>query len=304
MSAATSDELEGRLTRGKLHDVLTAICADAGLDPSGAELIKFTNNAVFRLRASSAVVRIAGSTAVRNRIGTVVSVARWLAEQDVPAVRLWPGINQPVEARGHLATIWRLVPATGPRPTGADLARILRSFHALAEPPFAMREWSALREARQRLAEPEGLDPADQALLLESCDTLEAELSGVRSVLGYGVIHGDPFMGNLIAGPEGPVLCDFDSTSTGPREWDLTPVAVGKLRFSYSHDDHSLLARGYGFDVTTWDGFHVLRRIRELQLVTSVVPILRSNPSIITQWRFRLATFKNGDTEAKWETYR
>jgi hypothetical protein len=81
-------------------------------------------------------------------------------------------------------------------------------------------------------------------------------------------------------------------------------VAVGKLRFNYPDDDHSLIVARYGFDVTTWEGFPVLRRIRELKLVTSVVPVLRSNPDIREQWQHRLTTFKHGDGDAKWTTYR
>jgi hypothetical protein len=123
-------------------------------------------------------------------------------------------------------------------------------------------------------------------------------------VLPAGIIHGDPFLGNLIPGPHGSVLCDFDSTCIGPREWDLTPIAVGKLRFNYPHDDHSLVAARYGFDVTAWGGFPVLRRIRELKLVTSVVPVLRSNPDVREQWQHRFTTFKHGDVGAKWETYK
>jgi hypothetical protein len=304
MGAATSDELDGRLTREKLHAILAAIGTKTGLDPAGAELIKFTNNAVFRLAQAPAVIRIAGSSAVREGIGTVVHVAAWLAEQDIPAVRLWPDISQPVSAAGHLATVWHLVPAVGPRPTGSDLAALLLRFHALPAPSFPIPKWEPFREIRQRLAEPEGLDPSDRVFLLQRCSELEVELAGIRYVLPSGVIHGDPFLGNLIPGPMGPVLCDFDSTCIGPREWDLTPIAVGKLRFNYPHDDHSLVAATYGFDVTAWDGFPVLRRIRELKLVTSVVPILRSNPSIREQWQHRLTTFKQGDAEAKWETYR
>jgi hypothetical protein len=304
MSAATSDELDGRLTHDKLHAVLLAICDQAGLDAEDAGLIKFTNNAVFRLARVPGVVRIAGSSAVRERIGTVVQVATWLAEQDVPAVRLWPNIRQPVEAAGYQATIWQLVPSTDARPTGAELADLLRRFHTLPTPPFALPAWHPFEEIRQRLAESEGLEPNDEAFLLRRCDELETELAHVRYVLPPGVIHGDPFLGNLIPSPAGPVLCDFDSTCFGPREWDLTPMAVGKLRFNYENDDHTPLAARYGFDVTTWDGFPVLRRIRELKLVTSVVPILRSNQGIRAQWQHRLATFKRGDVEAKWETYR
>lgn len=304
MSAGTSDELDGRLTRDKLHAVLAGICAEAGLDPTGAELIKFTNNAVFRLATVPVIVRIAGSAAVRRRVGNVIRVAHWLAESGIPAVRLLSGVAQPVMAAGQVATLWHAVPWVGAPPTGADLGSLLRDLHTVQAPPPNLPEWQPLRGIRQRLDDAEGLNADEHAFLVSKCDEIENELAEVSYVLSTGVIHGDATVANLIPGPSGPVFCDFDSTSIGPREWDLTPVAFGRLRFNYTRDNQSPLADRYGFDVTTWDGFPVLWRLRELQLVTSVVPILRSNPGIRTQWRHRLETFKRGDTAAKWETYR
>jgi len=303
MTAATDDETEGRLTRTKLDAVLADLGERASLDVRDARLIKFTNNAVFRLPRACVVVRIAGSATMRSRVPKIVQVVRWLADEGVPAVRLLPDVPQPLEAGGHRATVWREVPAVGSRPTGADLAAILQRWHALGPPPFELPAWRPFEEIRQRLAEPEGLDSRDLTFLLDRCDALEAQLAHVRYVLPPGPIHGDAFLGNLIPGPDGPVICDFDSSATGPREWDLTPVAVGKLRFDYPGDAQAELAARYGFDVTQWSGFAVLRQIRELKLVTSVVPILRSNPSIRQQWAYRLATFKAGDTDARWTTY-
>jgi hypothetical protein len=62
-------------------------------------------------------------------------------------------------------------------------------------------------------------------------------------------------MGNLIDGKNGAVICDLDSGCEGPREWDLVPLAVGKLRFDYPGDGYGALADVYGFDVITWEGF-------------------------------------------------
>jgi hypothetical protein len=80
-------------------------------------------------------------------------------------------------------------------------------------------------------------------------------------------------------------------------------VAAGHLRFVSKADNQTRLAAAYGFDVTAWDGFAVLRRLRELQLVTSVVPVLRSNPGLRQQWQHRLRTFRDGDEDARWELY-
>ncbi|WP_405150923.1 aminoglycoside phosphotransferase family protein [Sphaerisporangium sp. NBC_01403] len=303
MSIATVDT-SGGLTRENLRSLLAAVCAETGLDPTRAELIKFTNNAVFRLRASPVVVRIAGSTAARERAETVVRVARWLAGHGFPAVRLLPGVEQPIRLHGQVITLWEHIPETGLRPDGADLAILLKRLHRLPGPPADLPSWHPMDEVRQRLAEPEDLDAGDHAFLLGECDEVEEQLAGLRFVLPQGVIHGDAFIGNLIAGPRGPVLCDFDGTTIGPREWDLAPVAVGRLRLDYATDDHAMLTKHYGVDVTEWDGFPVLRRLRELKLVTSVLPILRSNPGIRPQWEHRMRTFRARDLSTRWQPYR
>jgi aminoglycoside phosphotransferase (APT) family kinase protein len=219
-------------------------------------------------------------------------------------VRLLGDVPQPLRVNGQLVTLWHEVVATGPRPTGGSLASILRQVHALPDPEFPLPPWTPFDEIRQRLAEPEGVGQADLDFLLECCGDVEDQLRGIEYRLPPGPIHGDAFLGNLIPGPDGPILCDFDSTAHGPREWDLTPVAVGRLRFDYDRDTHGELASRYGFDVTQWSGFPVLRAVRELKLVTSVVPILRSNPSIRPQWEYRLRTFRSGDASARWSTYR
>ena len=57
------------------------------------------------------------------------------------------------------------------------------------------------------------------------------------------------------------------------------------------------------FDVMAWPGFAVLRRLRELKLVTSLVPVLASRPVLQPEWRRRLETYRNEDEDARWSTY-
>ncbi|MFI6578066.1 aminoglycoside phosphotransferase family protein [Nocardiopsis sp. NPDC050513] len=295
------------LARERVHDVLAALCEEAGLGAKAAddaELIKFTNNAVYRLPRVGLVVRIAGSATVAERVPVVIQAARWLAQHDAPAVRLAEDIPQPVRIGGATATFWHLVPSTGPEPTGTDLGRILRCIHALPAPGFALPSWEPFARIRSRIADAEGLAEADRVFLTERTNRLELLAQDLEFELPAGVLHGDPFMGNLIPGPNGPVICDFDSLSHGPREWDLIPAAVGKVRMDYPADHHSPLAAEYGFDVLTWSGFPVLRQLRELRLVTSVLPVLNTNPGLRTQWRHRLDTLQLGDTTTRWSTYR
>jgi hypothetical protein len=304
MTAPAGGSGDGRLTREKLGALLGKVGAQAGVDVRDAQLVKFTNNAVFRLPRAPVVVRIAGSQTMRHRVPKVLQVARWLESEGVPAVRLVHDIEQPLEIEGQLVTLWRRVEEVpGSRATGCELGAILRRVHTLPEPSFGLPPWKPFDEIRERLAEAEGIDGEDLEFLLARCDDIEAALAELEYVLEPGPIHGDAFPGNLIVSPAGIVCCDFDSTSTGPREWDLIPVAVGKLRFDYPGQTYAELTAAYRFDVMAWSGFPVLRQVRELKLVTSVVPILRSNPSILPQWRHRLDSFKRGDPDVKWTTY-
>ncbi|MFJ8582798.1 phosphotransferase [Micromonospora sp. NPDC093277] len=284
--------------------VLDTVCRQAGLDPNGARLIKFTNNAVLELARQPIVVRIAGSQTVRDRAPKVINVAKWLARNGMPAVRLLDGIHQPVQAHGHLATLWQRVSPTGRAPNGADLGRILHRYHRLLPPDVPLPPWRPLAPIRQRIAETDVLSESDLAFLETKCGELEEAVADLAYDLPQGPIHGDSFLGNLIPGRTGPVICDFDSAAEGPREWDLTPIAVGNLRFAYPGRIQQELADTYGFDITRWPGFPAFRQLRELQLVTSVLPVLRDNPSLYEQWRHRLKTFQSGDIEAVWTPYR
>jgi hypothetical protein len=305
--AVPAGEGGGRYTAAASRRALAAICAATGLDDTDAVALKLTVNSVYRLPRAGAVVRIAASTAMAFRLPKVVRVAGWLAAEGVPAVRLLPGVPQPVAVGGAQATIWvDAGPGAAPQPTTADLGRALRRLHALAPPPaLALPRWDPMDDVRRRLSDAEALPAADRAFLEERTEQVAAALRTVRYQLPTTVVHGDAHLDNLIRAPDGRVLvCDFDSVSTGPAEWDLVPVAVGMLRFGHPPGRHAQLAATYGLDVTTWSGFPVLRAVRELKLVTSVLPILASSPTAAAQFRVRLDSLRSGDPAARWSPYR
>jgi aminoglycoside phosphotransferase (APT) family kinase protein len=304
MNAPLGLAVSGRFTPEKLAGVLAGVCAATGLDPEGATLLRFTTNAVYRLASKPVVVRIAASWGLRHRVAKVVKVANWLAGHDFPAVRLLPGFEQPVRVGDYLATVWDEVPTVSRRPTTRDLAILLRRLHQLPKPAFDLPAWAPLDDVARRIADAEELADDDREFLSDRRAALAEQLAALEYPLPPAVVHGDAHLGNLIPGPDGPVLCDFDSTSFGPPEWDLAPVLVAQHRFGGSVRESRTLLRAYGFDVTQWPGFEVLRQVRELKLVTSVLPILRSNPDVAPELHRRLASVRSGDAGARWSRYR
>ena len=285
-----------------MRAVLAVLCASAGLSVHDARLIKMTNNAVFYLPSEGLVVRMAMTSALFHRVEKVVAVARWLAATDVPAIELDQRFEQPLRAAGTLATVWRFVPPSEPPPDVRSLAHVIRRWHALQAPALRMPAWNPVGDARRRLADADGLDDADRDYLLARYDALEADLAELDPALPAGVIHGDAHTGNLIRTANGVVIADFDNTCIGPREWDLVPVAYGASRFG-APDWQRAFAEVYGHDVARSLSWPVLRTVRELQMVTSVVPILASNPRVAAQFRHRMASIRNGDDHARWQRY-
>jgi hypothetical protein len=118
-----------------------------------------------------------------------------------------------------------------------------------------------------------------------------------------GVVHGDAHTGNLIRTIDGTVvICDFDNTCIAPREWDLVPAACGAIRFD-APTRHRDVVTVHGDDVTRFPTWPVLRTARELQMVTSVVPVLAGNARVAAQFRHRLRSIRDGDDTATWQPY-
>jgi aminoglycoside phosphotransferase (APT) family kinase protein len=182
------------------------------------------------------------------------------------------------------------------------LAGLLRAVHALPIPP-GLPEWDPLDDVRRRLGEATGIADAELGFLRERCAEVADALRRVEFALPRGFVHGDAHLGNLIPTPAGPVLCDFDSASVGPAEWDLTPMAVSVRRFGEPVSRYAELASHYGFDVMRWPGFAVLREVRELKLTTSVLPIMGSAPEKRPELLRRLRDFRVGDTSARWSRF-
>jgi len=325
MTTALTSETEDDLRRG-----LAAACRAAGIDHASAQLIKYTMNAVFAI--GPYIARLARGGLAAERAARVTRAAEALEDVGVPTIRLAHDVaDQPVHANEWVATFWQRVTTTDVEPKPVDLAAPLRAIHAVDRLSVELPTWSQLDKCRRRLAAVDLL-PADDAaatrrwalaeldvdlaalmrLLRARCDEIEASLQHVQWHSPWGVIHADAHTGNaLLTGrprrPEpdpGTVLCDLDGLCHGPREWDLVPVAHGPARFGRSQADYRSFVDAYGFDVTTWPGWPVLRELRELQLVTSVIDGIAGRPEVARQLGHRLRSLIAEDRHAVWDRYR
>src|SRR5271156_4149136 len=88
--------------------VLRSACMAAGLDPDGAELLRLSENAIYRLPGAVGVrISRPGQVVAARR---EVNIACWLEILGVQAVHVVPDIEQPVIVDDRAVTFWKELP--------------------------------------------------------------------------------------------------------------------------------------------------------------------------------------------------
>ncbi|WP_346428821.1 phosphotransferase [Streptomyces sp. Z26] len=122
------------LTEERADAVFREACETAGLDPSGAELLRLGSNAVYRLASPPVIVRIARDPEALEEMRRAVGVARWLESEDFPATRVMPDVEQPAFVGGRVVTYWRSAQDEIEYGRLDELADLLKRLHWLEEP--------------------------------------------------------------------------------------------------------------------------------------------------------------------------
>lgn len=124
------------------------------------------------------------------------------------------------------------------------------------------------------------LDDDQRQWLRDRLAELETAWLGLQPTLPTSVIHGDAWRGNVAVTPTTTYLLDFERTSLGTPEWDLTATAVGYDSFgSVSDSEYADFCKAYGADVMTWVGYPVLRTIRELRVTCFALQHAAADPA-------------------------
>ena len=254
------------------QQALEQACAIAGLNAEGARLLRMGSNAVYHLK-SPVIVRVSRPGTDIAPVHRSVAVARWLESEEYPAVRAID-VDQPLIADGYVVTFWESVSDDGDQfASTPDIAAVLARLHRLAAPEaLHLPPLDPFASAAQRIDANTWLTPGDRAFLTATLTRLQENYADLEFVLPQGVIHGDASVGNVLRDRDGhPVLIDLDGFATGPREWDLVLTAMYYDSFGWhTREEYEDFARVYGYDVRQWQGYPVLREVREFLMVTWV----------------------------------
>ncbi|WP_435060467.1 phosphotransferase family protein [Streptomyces sp. bgisy060] len=255
-------------------------------------------NQIWRLPGQRVIVRIAreGQSAAAAR---EVRVARWLDQENVPAVRLID-VDQPVEADGRPVTFWVELP---PQEHGSveDVARLLAQLHSLPIPDIELGHLDPFVRVRERLQAATTIGDDDKEWLHGlHCDLVVAWAERPAG-LPDRAVHGDAWPGNIVRTVDGVLMMDLERFSVGPPEWDLVSTAVrAKTTGAVSAREYDRFCAVYGQDVTAWEGYPILARARELRMVTYAAQHAASNADWRSQAQHRIDCLRGRSGPRPW----
>jgi Ser/Thr protein kinase RdoA (MazF antagonist) len=186
------------------------------------------------------------------------------------------------------------------------LAAFLRQLHQLTTPPadlpVELPTYQPLQSFTAVLAAARGLPDDDLDFLADTRQRLLTAYTDLAFVLPPGLIHADAWTGNLLWDGDRTVLADWDAVSHGPREQDLA-ITHQTARIGVPRSERQAFADRYGFDVTTWDGYPVLRDIHQLHTLTSFIRLAPTDPAARAELRHRITCLRNGDQSTRWTPF-
>lgn len=284
---------------------LTAVCGVIGIDPSGARMLPSRSNAVFHLPATDVVVRLSSAIPTNEeRAARVVLLSTWIADQGGPALAptLYP---QPVQVAGTVATLWPYLHSPDP-PRARDLAGAVRELHRLSAQPPPLPEHQPLARLHEALdldlARDRPALPADtRTWLLAHAARLQRAYDTTSTPLGRGLIHADVQTDNLLQDHNGRwLLIDWDRASHGPREFDLA-FAIPD-HFHDSDTERSEFSLAYGYDITSWTGWTLIRDLTELHSLASYIRRAATNAAARDELDRRVGSLVDNDRSVVWHS--
>lgn len=296
-SDRTSEELPG-------GDVLARVSREFGLDATDAQLLHHRSNAVYLLPHEQVVARLAPATRLRReRATTTIAVTRWLATQPSPIALAPIAGDQPVITESAVATFWPYRPPTPP-PALHNLAQPLRHLHGLLPPPFPVPVYRPLHRLYEALTIDSGrrqptLTIEEHIWLTRRARRLVDRFVETRYPLGNGLVHADAHRDNLLRDGDHWVLIDWDQACLGPRELDL--LAGLPDHFHEPDETRTAFLTAYGYDLTHWPHWPLLRDIAELHSLASYIRLAPDKPAAAEELMKRMDSLRSNDRFVRWQ---
>lgn len=257
---------EETFTPDRTRPVAIEACRRAGLDPVDMVLLRHQTNAVYQLATAPVVIKVMRPN-VRNTVD-IVTLTRWLAEQQVPTAPLLD-VEQPIRLAGCAVTLWRHLPQA--RAISArEIAGPLLSLHSVDNVPLKLPELDALRAIQHSIETSTIVCDDERKRLEDFLDDVATRLQSIEASRPR-LLHGDPQHRNTLWDNDArrAVLCDWDSAAIGPVEWDLVTIEVHCRRFGFAPEEYDEFCEHYGQDVREWSGYETYRDLRELRMITT-----------------------------------
>lgn len=280
--------------------LLRTACRHAGLDVTATEALSQHATSVYLLDRRL-VARLHRGLGDRAAASTAVVTTSWLVEQGFPAT---VPVADPVNLQKTTVTFWRYYPqGQRTRPGAAHLGQLLRRLHSLPRPPVQLHQYQPLERLGVALSNPgSALPDEDRQWLVDRRAYLVDAYRTVQSELGIGWVHGDAYPGNTLWDGDQVLLGDWDEVAIAPRELDLVNTYQG-ARMGRSEAELQAFTEAYGWDVTQWSGWPVLREMRDLHTLGAYIQRADAgDKAAAAELRHRVRTLRTGDTQARWHT--
>lgn len=221
----------------------------AELGGPSPQLLRAAMNATYE--CGEVVIRVARPTAPA---ASAYELADVLVDAGIRVPAPTPG-RLVVEESGLAATAWQRVPATGGPVDWRAVGEMVGRLHALdpvtvgryPTPPASTFPWwrfAAMLDTVRSL-----VDEDSFAALQAAADRAAGWEEARGGESGWVLCHGDVHHHNVIAGPDGPVLLDWDLLCLAPPEWDHAPLRAMVARWGAEAGWYRDFAAGAADDV-------------------------------------------------------
>lgn len=253
------------------------------------------DGAALLLRRGQVLVRVRPALG-RAVAGREVRLAGVLTDAGVPVTRLVPAVDQPWTVGTCVVTAWLW--CDGADVITADalgrLARTLRERTADVAGDVA-EVLDPIEAVLGAVAHLPAHDSEARFVRERAAELAEGWVSAAATdPLGRAVVHGDLHPGNVVAGPDGPLLTDLELTGIGPPGYDAAPAVVAVQRYGAHPSELDAFLASFGSDPRSWAGFATFVDLYELWVTAWAVGVRHQDPAWAVEASRRVGSLRDG----------